>query len=144
MRASLALALVSLAVLAPGCDAVFGHLTIPTRPTTFNAISDDSGANPGGDIHWFNIENTTFKVKVTCLRVVGNRATIGTDWPFSSPPAGRFWYVEDNPGENADRLQEAGADSPPTTCPDPPTTITDNESAGGDIHVIDNFHPPGD
>jgi len=76
----------------------------------------------------------------TCLRVVGNRATIGTDWPFSS--AGRFRYVEDNPGKNADRLDEDAPASPPTTSPDPPTTITDNDAAGGDIHVVDNFDPP--
>jgi hypothetical protein len=140
MKGPLALALVCLAVAASGCDAVSGYLSIPTRPTTFNAFSDDSGTLAGGDVHWLQCCTTTVTVQVTCLRAVGNRATIGTSWP-TSPPTGRFWYVQEVPGEDNDRLDEDGADAPPTVCPDPPATITDNESVSGDIHVIDDFHP---
>jgi hypothetical protein len=145
MRALLAIALVCLAVLTSACDAVFGHLTIPTRPTTFNAASGDAGQGAGGQVHFLLCCTTEHDFDVTCLRVEGNRATIGTEFfPDGVTPqlTGRLWYLEDNPGKDDDRLQEEHRDSPPTECPAPPTSFPADSAYQGDVHVIDDFHPP--
>lgn len=146
MKAALAIGLVCLAVVGSGCDAVIGELRagiVASQNDTFNAISDDSGAHPGGTVRTTVCCPTDFVFKVTCLNVVRNRATIGTDVPHApgDPSTGELWYVEDNPGKDADKLQRVFAASPPTTCPAPPTTITNtDEPTTGDVHVIDNFH----
>ncbi len=66
--------------------------------------------------------------KVTCLRVVGNRAVIGGRIERSNVPdppfregSGILIQVDDN-GEGtvvADRMQGGPMPAPPTTCPDP-------------------------
>jgi hypothetical protein len=141
VKVPLALALACLAVAGSGCDAVFGDLSIPTRPTYFGAASQDSGANPTGKVHWLLCCTRDYEVKVTCLRVEGNRATVGTDWPDPYNPVGHLWYVEDNPGQDDDRFLEGTTDSPPTSCPAPPTSFPADSAYSGDVHVVNDYHP---
>jgi hypothetical protein len=140
MRAILAAALVCLAVAGSGCDAVFGQLEVPSaRITTFTAASQDSGAEPGGKVRTVVCCTSEFNDKVTCLRVEGNRATIGAEFGDPNNPVGHIWYLQDNPGEDTDRVVEDQADSPPTTCPAPPATFPQDSAVPGDIAIIDDF-----
>ena len=147
MKAALVIALVLLAVVGSGCDAVFGELhtgVIAGQYNYFNAISDDSGAHAGGTTRIMVCCPTYFDFNVTCLNVVHNRATIGVAWApvagHQPPSTGELWYVEDNPGKDTDKLHKETVPAPPTTCPSPPTTITNDDVTTDDIHVIDDFH----
>ena len=140
MKALLAVAAVCVAGLGSGCDGVFGDFTIPTRPFTINAVSDDSGTLATGQIRVHTI-GQDFVMYVTCLNVVGDKATIGASFPRGpEPTVGRIYYVEDLPGEHADVAQEELLDAPPTSCPAPPATIR-QDTAGGDMAIFDDVQP---
>jgi hypothetical protein len=143
VKAGFTIALVLLAGLGSGCDAVVGQLSSPPSPGTtyFNVGSQNSGSEPWGTVTFRTCCPFTLTFNVTCLRVVGNRATIAAE---ELPPNSgtRLWYIEDNPGAQ-DRLDMDGSPSPPpTVCPDPPpASHPDYEPAEGDVNVIDDYPP---
>ena len=95
----------------------------------FDASSGPSGQNPTGTVvlgldFGGAPDPTVAGYNVTCLKVSGNRATIGGVLDFNNGPPfippNAIYYVEDGVGGAPDGavLGEA-VSSPPTTCPDP-------------------------
>ena len=97
--------------------------------TSFNASSGPSGQNPTGTVVLgLDVggapDPTIAGYNVTCLKVSGNRATIGGVLDFNNGPPfilpNAIYYVEDGVGGAPDGAAfEAAVSSPPTTCPDP-------------------------
>jgi hypothetical protein len=141
MKAAVTIALVCLAGLGAGCDAVVGSGQLATAPGTiyFDAGSQNSGTEPWGTVTWRTCCPQEFTLEVICLRVVGNRATIGTE---SLPPGEgtRLWYIEDNPG-GQDMLDLDSVPSTLTVCPDPPEPNPNYEALDGNVDVIDDYAP---
>jgi hypothetical protein len=93
-----------------------------------NAISDPNGTNARGH-HWYRADVSTFYPAfdeagdVTCLRVVGNNATIGMRIDRSKLPGfpgegnGFLFYVSDygEPGDLDSHL-DIPLTTPPTVC----------------------------
>jgi hypothetical protein len=113
----------------PKRDLVVGSARFPVvaAHVRINAKSGPSGQNPRG--HFFLRQGSfQFRGSVTCVLVVGNRASVGGRVTRSSgagaPPVGSGFVelIEDNgePGRN-DRSQTLFVASPPTTCPAPTT-----------------------
>jgi hypothetical protein len=121
--------------------------------TIFNASSGPSGQNPTGTVGLgldvFGAPDAAVAgYNVTCLKVSGNRATIGGVLFFNNGPpfipANAIWYVEDGVGGAPDGAAfGGGVSSPPTTCPDPlpagnPALLP---SVGRDLIVHDAVEP---
>jgi hypothetical protein len=121
--------------------------------TFFDASSGPSGQDPTGTVtlglDFASIPDVTVaQYNVTCLKVSGNRATIGgvlffnNGPPFIPPNA--IFYVEDGVGGAPDGFAfGGGVSSPPTTCPDPlpaghPALLP---SVGRDLIVHDAVEP---
>jgi hypothetical protein len=113
----------------PKHDLVVGsaRFSVPVASVRINAKSGRNGENPRG--HFFLSEaGWQFSGSATCVRVVGNRASVGGRVTRSSgvggPPVGSGFIqlIEDNgsPGRN-DRSQTISVPSPPATCPVPTT-----------------------
>lgn len=97
-----------------------------------NAISDANGANPRGHL-WYEAGAPSFMVEVagevTCLRVVGNLATVGMRIERSKLPGfpgegnGFLFIVQDfgEPGDGIppDSHLDIPTAVPPTSCPSP-------------------------
>jgi hypothetical protein len=103
------------------------RFSVPVASVRINAKSGRNGENPRG--HFFLSEaGWQFSGSATCVRVVGNRASVGGRVTRSSgvggPPVGSGFIqlIEDNgsPGRN-DRSQTISVPSPPATCPVPTT-----------------------
>jgi hypothetical protein len=103
------------------------RFSVPVASVRINAKSGPNGENPRG--HFFLTEfGWQFRGSVTCVRVVGNLASVGGRVTSSSgvggPPVGSGFIqlTQDNgsPGRN-DRSQTIGVPSPPMTCPVPTT-----------------------
>lgn len=133
----------------PG-DSVEGEIGIPVIPelgygfgVTVSARSAADGSDPTGQVsrtpgsYYFRWpDNGT----VTCMRVVGNRASIGfvaTDYiGHGEPDVAQVVFVEDN-GPSGDRFGHQIVDEAPLECPDP-TTFEDLSTATvGDLTVVD-------
>jgi hypothetical protein len=113
----------------PKHDQVVGsaRFSVPVASVRINAKSGPSGESPRG--HFFLSEfGWQFRGSVTCVRVVGNLASVGGRVTRSSgvgaPPVGSGFIqlTQDNgsPGRN-DRSQTIRVLSPPMTCPAPTT-----------------------
>jgi hypothetical protein len=113
----------------PKHDLVAGsaRFVVPVASVRINAHSGRNGENPRG--HFFLRQSGwQFRGPATCVRVVGNRASVGGRVTKSSgvggPPVGSGFIelIEDNgsPGRN-DRSQTIFVPSPPMTCPMPTT-----------------------
>src|SRR6266540_3761966 len=115
----------------PKRDLVVGSARFPVvaAHVRISAKSGPNGENPRG--HFFLRQGGyQFRGSVTCMRVVGNRASVGGSITRSSgvggPPVARGFVqvIEDN-GEHGrnDRSHTLLVPSPPTTCPAPTTPI---------------------
>jgi hypothetical protein len=113
----------------PKHDLVVGsaRFTTPVASIRITAKSGPNGENPRG--HFFLAEfGWQFRGSVTCVRVVGNLASVGGRVTSSSgvggPPVGIGFiqFTQDNgsPGRN-DRSHTTFVASPPVTCPVPTT-----------------------
>jgi hypothetical protein len=112
----------------PKRDLVVGSAKFPVvaAHARINAKSGPNGENPRG--HFFLRQGSLqFRGSVTCMRVVGNRASVGGRVNKSNaagPPVGSGFvqFIEDNgePGRN-DRSHTAFVPTPPMTCPVPTT-----------------------
>jgi hypothetical protein len=111
------------------CPAPTGYL--------FDVHSGPSGQSPSGTVLFTTGERASARQDhgtVTCLAVLGNRATIGVNFAglvdaFTGQPIGdphsAVIYVEANGGNGQDRIRVqdlASAGSAPATCPAPTTT----------------------
>jgi hypothetical protein len=117
----------------PTEDSVTGVSSPPEAGSyfRFDAHSGPSGENPTGSVDL--IATPSFPGDVVCLRVSGNRATIGV----SVPSLGflvHFW-VEDNDGPGSDRLATEFASA--LTCPPEPGPFSPFYPITGDLHVVD-------
>ena len=113
----------------PKRDLVVGSARFPVvaAHVRINAKSGPSGQNPRG--HFFLRQGGyQFRGSVTCVLVVGNRASVGGRVTrlrgVGGPPVGSGFVqmIEDNgePGMN-DRSQTNFVPSPPMSCPAPTT-----------------------
>ena len=111
----------------PKHDLVAGsaRFVVPVASVRINAHSGRNGENPRG--HFFLRQGGwQFRGSATCVRVVGNQASVGGRVTKSSgvggPPVGSGFiqFIEDNgsPGRN-DRSHTSFVPSPPMTCPVP-------------------------
>ena len=115
----------------PKHDLVVGsaRFTTPVASVRINAKSGPNGEYPRG--HFF-LEEGGFQFRgfVTCVRVAGNRASVGGRVTKSSgvggPAVGSGFvqFIEDDgsPGRN-DRSHTVRVPSPPMTCPAPVTPL---------------------
>jgi hypothetical protein len=137
----------------PTQDTVVGGATIlsPFRGLSVNAHSDPDGSNPSGEASAGARSTYSVTGHVTCMTVVGNRATVGfaVDSGFSVfGNLGHLIFVEDNgsPGAGRDLANDVEAAVPPTSCPAPTDEdlvpfpfipIRPQPIEGGDITVVD-------
>jgi hypothetical protein len=124
----------------PNSDKVDGTVE-DLFPSTLhvNAISDPDGSNARGHL-WYTADATGFVFdeagEVTCLRVVGNNATVGMRIDRSKLPGfpgegnGFLFYVSDfgEPGDLDSHL-DVPLTTPPTVCP-PPITFAYPQANG--------------
>jgi hypothetical protein len=113
----------------------------PAIQVRINARSKADGTHPRGRLA---VEGPmpdvqTYRGRVTCLNVVGNRATVGIEVTKSTDAAmvgkGELWSVVDGGNNGPDRI--AGypfTATPPTVCPPLPFTV---EVVSGDYRVHD-------
>jgi len=113
----------------PKKDLVVGSVRFPALPATvrINAKSGATGENPRGH---FYLKQFGWELRgsVTCMQVVGNRASVGGMVTRSSGPGspavggGFIQFIEDNgsPGRN-DRSHTVLLAAAPTVCPAPVT-----------------------
>jgi hypothetical protein len=115
----------------PKRDLVVGSakFSVVAAHARINAMSGPSGQSPRG--HFFLRQGGfQFRGSVTCVLVVGNRASVGGRVTRSSgaggPPVGSGFVqvIEDNgtPGRN-DRSHTLLVPSPPMICPAPTTPV---------------------
>ncbi len=137
----------------PAQDSVVGGATILSqfRGLSVDAHSDADGSNPSGEASAELRSTYLVSGHVTCMTVVGNRATVGfaVDSGFSeSGNLGHVIFVEDNgsPGAGLDLANDVEAALPPTSCPAPTDEdlvpfpfipIRPQPIAAGDITVVD-------
>jgi hypothetical protein len=96
----------------------------PVIQVQINARSDASGHDPRGRVvAKIKTLDVWQRARVTCLHVIGNRATIGTEIVTASDPTaegqGQLWSVVDN-GQTGGTDRIAGfpiTPEPPTRCP---------------------------
>jgi hypothetical protein len=96
----------------------------PVIQVQINTLADASGANPRGHLTArIKALGVMDRARVTCLSVLGNRATIGTEIVKSNNPAlegqGQLWSVVDN-GQTGGTDRIAGfpiTPTPPIVCP---------------------------
>jgi hypothetical protein len=138
------------AAQTPTQDSAVGSGEIAVNFEEFwtNAYSDPDGSNPTGTAGGQSRSTGGGAVNghVTCLNVVGNRATIGfnNDLSGTFPPAGGgLIYVRDNgtPGAGLDQAVYSGSPfgDAPSVCPDPPSAADFPQFgiATGDVTVVD-------
>ena len=96
----------------------------PVIQVQINTLADASGANPRGHLTArIKTLGVMDRARVTCLSMIGNRATVGTEIVKSNNPAlegqGQLWSVVDN-GESGGVDRIAGhpiTQTPPVVCP---------------------------
>jgi hypothetical protein len=129
----------------PDSDKVDGTVE-DLFPSTLhvNAISNPDGTDARGHL-WYRSDATGFLFdeagEVTCLRVVGNNATVGMRIDRSKLPGlpgegdGFLFYVSDygEPGDLDSHLDVPMA-TPPTTCPAPITFAYPHKSGNFVVH----------
>jgi virginiamycin B lyase len=96
---------------------------------TFRVSSGPAGENPLGTVTYRQGERLGLTIQTgsaTCLRVEGNRAAIGVEFPrvefpLPLPARGALIVVEDNGPVGADRfaVQDVPAGTAPSSCPSP-------------------------
>ena len=134
-------------------DSVVGAATILSqfRGLSVDAHSAADGSNPSGQAGAGSRSTYSVSGHVTCMTVVGNRATVGfaVDSGFSVQGSlGHLIFVEDNgtPGAGRDLANDVEAGVPPTSCPDPTDEdlvpfpfipIRPQPIEAGDITVVD-------
>jgi hypothetical protein len=139
-------------------DSVVGQATILSqfRGLSVDAHSDADGSNPSGEAGAGARSTYSVSGHVTCMTVVGNRATVGfaVDSGFSVHGSlGHLIFVEDNgsPGAGLDLANDVEAAVPPTSCPAPTDEdlvpfpfipIRPQPIEAGAITVVDAPPPP--
>jgi hypothetical protein len=137
----------------PAQDSVVGEAIILSqfRGLGVDARSDPDGSNPNGTASAGARSTYSVSGHVTCLTVVGNRATVGfaVDSGFSvHGNLGHLDFVEDNgsPGAGLDLANDIETALPPTSCtaptdedlvPFPFIPIRPQPIESGDITVVD-------
>jgi hypothetical protein len=137
----------------PTQDSVVGGATILSqfRGLSVDAHSDPDGSNPSGEASAGLRSTYSVSGHVTCMTVVGNRATVGfaVDSGFSVfGNLGHVIFVEDNgsPGAGRDLANDVETALPPTFCaaptdedlvPFPFIPIRPQPIEAGDITVVD-------
>jgi hypothetical protein len=137
----------------PTQDSVVGQATILSQFRGFgvDAHSNPDGSNPSGTADAGARSTYSVSGHVTCMTVVGNRATVGfaVDSGFSVfGNHGHLIFVEDNgsPGAGRDLANDVEAAIPPTSCPAPTDEdlvpfpfipIRPQPIEAGDITVVD-------
>jgi hypothetical protein len=123
---AMACAATPVAAQAPTRDSVTGTAatTVPVSGTEigitlfFDASSGPLGEDPAGTV------TTDFGVgAVTCMRVEGNRAVVGTSTPFPQGPPGAtinlLIFVVDQPFPDLIGIEPILGNNPPVNCPAP-------------------------
>jgi hypothetical protein len=125
----------------------------PPQPTfvwVFDASSGPSGQNPTGTVRLAlnSPEGRPLATyNVTCLSVAGNHASIGVvlSEPGIAPvPTNAVFDVEDGVGDAPDAWTLGAVSSPPTTCPDPPSSVPAFPGVITDLTVHDAVELPSD
>jgi hypothetical protein len=143
----------SSAQLPPTQDSVVGQATILSqfRGLSVDAQSDPDGSNPSGTASAASRSTYSVSGHVTCMTVIGSRATVGfaVDSGFSVfGSLGHVIFVEDNgsPGAAHDLANDFEAALPPTSCPAPTDEdlvpfpfipIRPQPIEAGDITIVD-------
>jgi hypothetical protein len=136
-----------------GTDSVLGIGVTDSIPelgffvgAVVEATSEPDGTSPAGHAsrspgeHHFRVPD---EGPVTCLRVQGNRATVGFTADYSEydptlPPVHVVLHIEDN-GAIDDRFESVVVAAPTTTCPLPDATLIDEANrvvSDGDAWVV--------
>jgi hypothetical protein len=118
----------------PPEDSVAGYGSVSSGPAYFGTIeadahSDPDGGHPGGTVVGTTKFGQRFGGAVTCLRVDGTRATIGT--------AGFFFFMQDDGSGAADTYGEMPAGGSPAICPAFPTDPAQDTIGAPGITVRD-------
>jgi hypothetical protein len=138
---------------SPAQDSAVGGAIILSqfRGLSVDARSNPDGSNPSGGATAGLRSTYSVSGHVTCLTVVGNRATVGfaVDTGFSvNGSLGHLIFVEDNgsPGAGLDLANDIETALPPTSCPVatdedlvpfPFIPIRPQPIESGDITVVD-------
>jgi hypothetical protein len=116
---------------AAGQDYVVGEFT-NLALFVVDVHSEPTGANPVGEVTAGEGRLGSETAHVACLRVSGNRATIGVQFPSAGDG---FFFFEDNPtGQDGFASAPLAAGQSVTDCPASPATLN---PVTGDISVHD-------
>jgi len=117
---------------AAGQDYAVGEFSNGVALFVVDVRSGPTGSNPVGEVTASDGRLGSETAQVACLRVVGNRATIGVRFPSAGDG---FFFFEDNPtGEDRFKPAPLAAGQSVTDCPPTPATL---EPITGDIKVHD-------
>jgi hypothetical protein len=119
-------------------DYVVGEFSNSFALFVVDARSDASGADPDGQVTASEGRLGSETAEVACLRVNGNRATIGLRFPSAGDG---YFFFEDNPtGQDRFRSAPLGAGQSVTDCPAVPATL--DAILNGDVTVHDASPSP--
>jgi hypothetical protein len=116
---------------AAGQDYAVGEWVMEGTRFVIDVHSGPLGENPVGVLTTDAGRGARETIDVACLRVDGNRATVGV--PF--PSAGNaFLFFQDNPtGQDGFTAAPSGG-QPVTACPAPPATFGTLQNGDVEIH----------
>lgn len=136
---------VCLVFLGSGCEAVLGEVESSGVGVTVDAVSGDDGESANGTIVFDPPGGgDTHTYEVTCLKVAGNLALVGADQDPGNPFAGYAEvFVDDRPETGDDRVTGNIFTRGTSDCAEALRRLGDDARvSGGDIAVVDDFHPP--
>jgi hypothetical protein len=106
---------------AAGQDYAVGEFSNGLALFVVDVRSDPTGGNPVGEVTADQGRLGSETAHVACLRVTGNRATIGLQFPSAGDG---FFFLEDNPaGQDRFRPVALAAGQSVTDCPETPATL---------------------
>ena len=117
---------------AAGQDYAVGEFSNGVALFVVDVHSGPTGGNPVGEVTASEGRLGSETAQVACLRVDGNRATVGVQFPSAGDG---FFFLEDNPtGEDRFRAAPLAAGQSVTDCPAAPATL---DPITSDIEVHD-------
>lgn len=123
---------------AAGQDYVVGEFLNAFALFVVDVRSDPAGADPEGEVTASEGRLGSETAHVACLKVDGNRATIGVRFPSAGDG---FFFLEDNPtGQDRFRQAPLGAGQSVTDCPAVPSTL--DTIPNGNVSVHDALPVP--